>query len=207
MRTPLLLKMDKKKEFSYRLLGLGLFLMLLFLVGIPEGYGKIYVYIDQNGDLFYTNRPTTSNNKVFVKKRPSLSLKYRVPNRYDHIVTRASKRYGLSSSLIKAVIKVESDYNPKAISKAGAMGLMQIMPENAQSLNLQKPYDPSQNIMAGARYLKHLVTRFDGKLILALAAYNAGPGNVERFETIPPFQETEAYVTKVMTYYHVLKNR
>jgi soluble lytic murein transglycosylase-like protein len=190
-----------------KILTIGLFFALFFLTVVPEGSGKIWVYIDQNGDLFYTNRPTFSNSKVFVAKRPPSTLKNKVPNRYDSIVTRASKRYGISSSLIKAVIKVESDYDPKAVSKSGAMGLMQSMPENARSLNLQRPYDPSENIMAGARYLKYLMNRFDGKLILALAAYNAGPGNVDRFETIPPFQETEAFVAKVMTYYHVLKYR
>lgn len=188
-----------------RLLALGMLFVFIFFFGISEGHCKIYVYIDQNGDLFYTNRPTASNNKIYVKKRPSPILKHEVPNRYDHIVKKASKHYGLSPSLIKAVIKVESDYNPNAVSKSGAMGLMQIMPENARNLELQHPFNPGENIMAGVRYLKHLMNRFDGKLILALAAYNAGPGNVERFETIPPFQETEDFVARVMMYYHALK--
>lgn len=190
-----------------KVLSFGVLFAVVFLAGVSEGYGKIYVYIDQNGDLFYTNSPTVSNNKVYVKKRPSPALRNKVPGRYDHLVTRASKRYGLSPSLIKAVIKVESDYNPKAVSKTGAMGLMQIMPENARHMNLHNPYNPSDNIMAGTRYLKRLLNRFEGKLILALAAYNAGPGKVDRFESIPPYQETETYVARVMTYYHVLKNR
>ena len=179
----------------------------VFLIGISEGYGKIYVYINQNGDLYYTNRPTASDNKVYVKKRPSPSIAHNMPRKYDHLVMRAAEKYDLSPHLIKAVIKVESDYNPKAISKSGAMGLMQIMPKNANHLNLRNPFNPAENIEAGTRYLKRLLKRFDGQLIIALAAYNAGPGNVERYDTIPPFEETQTYVKRVMNYYHVLKNR
>ncbi len=184
-----------------------LLVILLFFMAVPNGYGNIYLFINQEGDLIYTNRPTASDNKVFVKKKPSPALLQKIPANYDHIIARAARRFGLSVSLIKAVIKAESDYDPMATSKTGAMGLMQIMPDNASRFKLKDPYDPHENIMAGARYLKNLVTRFDGRIILALAAYNAGPGTVDRYDTIPPYEETELFVERVMTYYYVLKNR
>jgi soluble lytic murein transglycosylase-like protein len=105
--------------------------------------------------------------------------------------------------LLKALIKTESDFDPRAVSKAGAMGLMQIMPENIRRLEIKDPFDPKDNVMGGARYLKQLINRFNGKLHLALAAYNAGPGVVEKYQRIPPFQETENFVKQVMEYYSI----
>jgi len=107
--------------------------------------------------------------------------------------------------LLKALIKIESDFNPLAISHAGAKGLMQIMPENIKALNIKDPFDPWENIMGGARYLKQLLKRFNGELHLALAAYNAGPNAVESYQRIPPFKETEDFVKKVLEYYSLLR--
>ena len=133
------------------------------------------------------------------------SLNSDVTRRYDQIITEAAKRHGVSFSLLKAMIKIESDFNPRAISRAGAMGLMQIMPENIKELKIKDPFDPRENIMGGTRYLKQMMDRFNGKLPLALAAYNAGPNIVERYQRIPPFTETENYVEAVMKYYSVFK--
>jgi soluble lytic murein transglycosylase len=102
------------------------------------------------------------------------------------------------------LIKAESDFNPRAVSSAGAQGLMQLMPENIKSLNIKNPFDPRENIMGGAQYLKQLITRFGGKLPLALAAYNAGPGVVEQYQRVPPFRETENFVQQVMKFYTLL---
>ena len=122
------------------------------------------------------------------------------------MITQASERFGVSFSLLKAIIKAESDFDPQAVSKKGAMGLMQIMPQNFKLLGLKDPFDPTQNIHAGARYFKQLYDRFDGKLALSLAAYNAGPTAVDRYKTIPPFEETEEYVRRVLRYYYNYKN-
>ena len=177
---------------------------MMFLLVSPL-YADIYVYVDNSGVLHFTNTPTSSKNyRVYLKERPKKILASNLTDLYDHVISEASKRHGVSFSLLKALIKTESNFNPQAISSAGARGLMQLMPENIKSLKIKNPFDPRENIMGGARYLKQLIDRFGGKLPLALAAYNAGPGIVEQYQRIPPFRETENFVQQVMKYYAIL---
>jgi soluble lytic murein transglycosylase-like protein len=126
----------------------------------------------------------------------------REPSSVHNLVRAASRRHGVDTSLIRAVIKVESDFNAAARSPKGAMGLMQLMPDTARLYNTIDAYDAGENIDAGVRHLRHLLNYFEGELRLVLAAYNAGIGAVERYRGIPPYPETRRYVTRVMGFYN-----
>ncbi|MBT3311008.1 MAG: lytic transglycosylase domain-containing protein [Desulfobacterales bacterium] len=164
----------------------------------------IYMFIDSKGVLNFTNVPVSSNYQLFIKEIPKRKND-EFSKRYDNLISSASKRYGVSFSLIKAMIKVESNFNPNAVSRAGAIGLMQIMPANLKHLDISDPYNAWENVMGGANYFRQLLDRFNGKVPFALAAYNAGPSMVEKYKNIPPFPETKRYVKKVMKSYNILK--
>ena len=121
------------------------------------------------------------------------------------MIEDASAKYGVDSKLIKAVVQQESGYNPSAKSKAGALGLMQLMPSTAKGLGVTDPLDAKQNIEGGTKYLKGLMDRFGGDKSLALAAYNAGPNAVKKYNGIPPYAETQNYVKKVLSKYDTYK--
>ena len=177
---------------------------LLLIAAIPV-QADVYFYRDKNGVMHFTNAPATKKFRPYFKE----AHKYRIPaftadtnpTQYRRFIDEAARVHGISSALLKAIIKVESDYNPHAVSHKGAKGLMQIMPENFAVCNINNPFDPRQNIMGGTRFLKSLIERFDGDLPLAVAAYNAGAGAVERNNGIPPFEETRSYVAKVLKLY------
>jgi hypothetical protein len=118
----------------------------------------------------------------------------------DEIFQKASDTYHVPVELLKAVAKAESNFNPTAESHAGAKGIMQLMPGTAKALGVTDPFDPEQSIMGGAKYLSQQLARYDGNAVLALAAYNAGPGNVAKYNGVPPFKETQTYISKVMGY-------
>jgi len=182
----------------------GLLIITLWVLAMsPAVQADIFMYIDSEGVLHFTNAPTTSQYKLYIKERPKPSA---VTKKYDRIIQEASSQFGLSFSLLKAMIRVESNFNSKAISKKGALGLMQVMPGNLKSFRITNPFSPKENIMGGARYFRALVDRFDGKLPLALAAYNAGPNTVDKYMDIPPIKETKDYVKKVMKFFYVYKN-
>jgi soluble lytic murein transglycosylase-like protein len=183
---------------------LSIFILLTFFVVSPA-VADIYLYVDSEGVLHFTNTPTSDKYKVYMQepvRRPQVVF---TAGNYDDVISEAARRNGLSSSLLKALIHVESYFNPRAVSKKGAMGLMQIMPENLSLLNIDDPFDPWENIMGGAAYLKAMLERFSGQLPLALAAYNAGPSAVEKYNDIPPYPETRDYVRKVMRYFNFYK--
>jgi len=171
----------------------------------------VYGHIDENGVLTVTNvRPQQGKSKVIIgdgeapRNVPALTDKGN--NAYDNLITRHARTHGIDPRLVKAVMIAESRGNPNAVSRKGAQGLMQIMPDTARSLDLKHPFDPSENIEAGAIYLKRLYKRFTGNTELILAAYNAGPGRVTQCKmTVPRTNETVHYIERVKQYYDKLK--
>ncbi|MFQ5456124.1 MAG: transglycosylase SLT domain-containing protein [Nitrospirota bacterium] len=180
--------------------------ILLNLIICSEVKAEIYKYIGKDGTVHFTNVPTDPRfksikltRKEFKQQKNSLK-KYNPEDLYPAI-EELSKRYNIDTPLIKALIKVESDYNPFAVSPVGALGLMQLMPNTANKLGVFNPFDPEENMNGGIRYLRYLLDQFDGNIILALSAYNAGESAVKRYNNIPPFKETIDYVKKVLKIY------
>ncbi len=124
---------------------------------------------------------------------------------YDELIHSASNRHGVDPYLVKAIVKAESNFDSSAVSRAGAKGLMQLMPKTARLLGVKNVFDPRENIEGGVRFLRHLIDRFDGRLLLAVAAYNAGESNVRRHGTIPPYKETREFVARVFKYHKKYK--
>ncbi len=180
-----------------------LFFIFVFLGLAAFARADIYKYVDEDGVLHFTNVPNNSAYKWVMRESRTREKKVSREHllvRYDRIISRVSRRYDMDPALIKAVIEAESDFNPRAKSKAGAMGLMQLMPETAKGLGVTDLYNPADNIEGGVRYLKRLLISFKRDVPLALAAYNAGENNVRKYGAIPPYKETQGYVDKVLEF-------
>ena len=161
----------------------------------------IYKYVDENGVIHFTNVPTDAKFKRILKEeRVQFHLG---PNfeKYDLMIMKAAEKYGVDYSLIKAIIKAESNFNPTAISRVGARGLMQLMPRTAYAFQVNDSFHPEENVEGGVRYLCYLINLFKGNLYLALAAYNAGEKAVYRYSGVPPFQETRTFIRRVLHYF------
>jgi soluble lytic murein transglycosylase len=170
---------------------------------------QIFVYKDAYGRTYFSDTP---QHEGFARYRPKSdyemrtglrepAVSARVTRAYDPAIRRASKEHGVSAALVKAIIAAESGFDPFAVSRKGAQGLMQLMPGTARELGVDDALDPWQNIDGGTRYLGKMIERFPGELTLAVAAYNAGPEAVTRHQGVPPFDETRTYVKRVLRYY------
>jgi soluble lytic murein transglycosylase-like protein len=139
--------------------------------------------------------PLSPHPGAFSQARPG---QVDAPSAFDTLIQQTAAQYDVDPALVKAVVRQESGFNPSATSRVGAAGLMQLMPATARELGVANVYDPQQNLDGGVRYLKRMIERYNGNVTLALAAYNAGPGNVDRYGGVPPFSETQLYVKNVL---------
>ncbi len=191
-----------------------IFLCLFFLTS-PSSAG-IYRFVDENGVIHFTNCPRDPKFKLYIRESkddvgndsnsPSPSLSYiKDSNQFDSLIAEFSRKYQVDFALIKAMIRTESGFNPLAISRKGAKGLMQLMPETASRMNVANIFNPRENIEGGVRHFKYLLSLFNNDLRLSLAAYNAGENVVAELRSIPPYRETVDYVKRVLSYYQTYK--
>ena len=189
---------------------------LLFSLSLPcSSMADIYQYTDANGVVHFSNvgvgrgkkykrlkeKQRTTPQRSAAPSRAPLSSSNN-PSAYVDIINTACGRHGVDPALVRALVKVESDFNPYALSRKGAMGLMQLMPQTATVMNVGNSFNPHENIDGGVKYLRYLIDRYEGNLPLALAAYNSGETAVKKWGTIPPYRETQNYVQRIMKIYN-----
>ena len=182
------------------------YIVTTVVLSIAFGLGCFFVIIDNHLNFQAEN---ISENKFSRAANIPAESEYKAKSNVHSksrslrkIVSIKSKKYKIEPSLIHSIIKVESNWNPEAVSRTGAKGLMQLMPATAKDMNVQNPFDPEENIEGGTRYLRYLLDKFNGDLTLAIAAYNAGPRKIYKFKGVPPIKETKEYVKKIFSIYN-----
>jgi soluble lytic murein transglycosylase-like protein len=200
-------RVDRKER--NRMLRTGMiWVALLFAFGVlgltvsSDSWADIYKYVDQDGVVHFSNVPSSNGKWVLVirEKRVQFNLGENF-KKYEPEIWKASQRYSVDYHLVRAVIKAESNFNPNAVSRAGARGLMQLMPQTASLLQVNDSFHPEDNIDGGVRYLRYLLNVYNDNVSLALAAYNAGEKAVFNYRGIPPYPETQTYIQRVLRYY------
>ena len=191
---------------------IGIICCIVFSAHFSEA--GIYRYVDENGVIHFTNCPGDPKFQLYIRESkedvgvespaptPTASVD---PKNFDSLISEFAKKYAVDFALIKAMIRAESGFNPRAVSRKGAKGLMQLMPETALRMNVSNAFNPKENIEGGVRYFKYLLSLFNNDLRLSLAAYNAGENVVAQLGTIPPYRETVDYVRRVLDFYRSYK--
>jgi soluble lytic murein transglycosylase-like protein len=182
-----------------------LIFLLFFTLSISNGKAaELYSFVDKDGMIYFTNIPAEGRTKISLslKRNPSVTSS---SEKIESIILTVSERYSVDPNLIRAIIKVESNFNPNAISPKGALGLMQLMPETAKEMAVSNPFNPEENIVGGVKFFNKLLQLFNRDIRLALAAYNAGPGRVVIKNKVPLVEETETYILRIVESYRALK--
>lgn len=174
--------------------------IILFL-SVCGAKAEMYKYVDEDGVVHFSNVPTDVKYKKIKEKKSAKSYYTKRMKDCEPTINEVCNKYSVDPALVKAIIKAESDFNPVAVSKKGASGLMQLTPDTASSLNVNNIFNVDENIEGGVKYIKYLLDLFNDNLVFAVAAYNAGENAVKKYKDIPPYNETRNYVQKVLTYY------
>ena len=165
----------------------------------------VYRFKDSSGVWHFSDTRSDPRYHLYIKTKGLSGKQYL--KKYDGIIQKAAKQFGVEVTLIKAIIKAESSFDPNAVSKSGAQGLMQLMPDTADDMKVGDPFDPEENILGGTRYLSLLLKRFNQDKRLAVAAYNVGPTTVENHDAVPPIPQTRQFVDRVMRFYREFEER
>jgi len=191
-------RIEKYDRISWQNIAMVLCLMALPVFLALPVHADIYMKRQPDGTLSFSDCPVGGNWDIYYQEKRHGKGSVFKKDRLDRIITDIALDQGMDPVIIKGIVQVESGYNTRALSSKGAIGLMQLMPQTATSLGVRDPWDPVENITGGTKYISHLLSRYQGDLTKALAAYNAGPTVVDAYEGIPPYQETKEYVKSVL---------
>jgi len=178
--------------------------LFAFIMGhLPVAMAEIYTYTDDRGVIHFTDTPNNPRFQALATRKKTTHNE----SKYDRMIRILCRKHQMDFSLVKAVVKAESAFNPRAVSQKGARGLMQLMPDTARELSVHDSFDPYDNLQGGVRYLRKMLDIFNDNITLAVAAYNAGPNAVQSANAVPPYPETRTYVQRVLQYRQEYLNR